>query len=118
METLAHTSTLGTNIRTLRENMGLSQQQLAEYLGISRGEVSYFENESRKPNLVVLEKLANLFGIDMADLLTPDAAAQALHSEFAFRASDMQAAQLEQIASFRRIVSNSMKMTNLLNREE
>ena len=119
MELQAQVPSLGTNIRTLRDNMGLTQQKLADYLGVSRVEVSYFENDSRKPNLAILQKLSNLFGVELADLLTPDPSAQALNSAFAFRAAgDLEAAQLEQIAGFRRIVANYIKMTNLLNSEK
>ena len=110
---------LGHNIKTLRENMGLSQQLLAEYLGVSRGEISYFETEARKPNLTVLRKLSDLFGISLAELLSTEPTTQTLNAAFAFRsAGTLGLTHLEQIASFRRIVSNYVRMDNLLNRED
>ena len=38
--------TLGKNIKVFRSEMGLSQQQIADYLGINRVEVSYYETHS------------------------------------------------------------------------
>ncbi|TGE20892.1 XRE family transcriptional regulator [Hymenobacter metallicola] len=119
MKTQATTPTLGKNIKMLRTNMGLTQQQLADYLEVSREEVSYFENQTRKPSVAVLHKLTDLFGVDLADILSPDPSAQALNAAFAFRSvGELQAAQLQQIAAFRRIVSNYVKMDNLLSRED
>ncbi|QKG54971.1 helix-turn-helix domain-containing protein [Hymenobacter sp. BRD67] len=110
---------LGNNIKTLRENMGLNQQLLAEYLGVSRGEVSYFETEARRPNLTILRKLSDLFGVSLADLLSTEPTVQALNAAFAFRsAGAISLTHLEQIASFRRIVSNYVRLDNLLSRED
>lgn len=38
---------LGKNLKLFREKLGLSQQQLADYLEINREEVSYYENAQR-----------------------------------------------------------------------
>ena len=119
MTTQATVPGLGSNIRTLRENMGLSQQLLADYLGVSRGEVSYFETEARKPNLTIMRKLSDLFGVSLADLLSTEPTIQALNAAFAFRsAGPISLVHLEQIASFRRIVSNYVRLDNLLSRED
>ncbi|OUJ68996.1 hypothetical protein BXP70_27160 [Hymenobacter crusticola] len=115
----AQGSSLGNNIKAFRTNMELSQQQLADFLGVKREMVSYFENGTRKPSILLLEKLANLFGINLADLLSNNPQEQQLAAAFAFRASgELGAPQLEQVADFRRIVTNYLKMQELLKREQ
>ena len=110
-------SSLGATIKQLRESNGFTQQQLADYLGINRVMLTYFETGERKPTIAELEKLASLFGLDAADLVAPDATTLALNAAFAFRSiGGLQVAHLEHIASFRRIVSNYLKMQRLNHR--
>ena len=117
MEISALTTTLGANIRALREHHGLTQQQLADYLGLNRVQVTQFEAEDRKPNLATLTKLADLFGLDLAELLSPDPLAASLTEAFAFRSADaLSADQLGHIAAFRRIITQYTKMDRLLSR--
>lgn len=114
MSTQAPDSNLGTTIKRLRTSNGFTQDQLAEYLGIGRVMLAHFESGERKPSIAALEKLATLYGIDVADLLNPTADTEALNAAFAFRAAgDFQPSDLEHIASFRRIVSNYLKMKRL-----
>lgn len=49
---------LGPKIKALRKENGLTQQQLADKLGVSKGIVSAYENSSRYPSYDVLIKLA------------------------------------------------------------
>lgn len=107
-------TSLGATIKQLREGHGLTQQQLADYLEVNRVVLSYFESGERKPALPVLEKLASLFGLEVADLLAPDATTQTLNAAFAFRsAGSLHSQHLAHIASFRRIVSNYLKMKRI-----
>lgn len=116
MSTPATIPALGATIKSLREGNGLTQQQLADYLGVNRVQLAYFESGERKPAVAALEKLANLFGLEVADLLAPDDTTQALNAAFAFRsAGNLQPSHLEHIASFRRIVTNFLKMKRLAN---
>ena len=59
---------IGRNLRSLREKRGLTQENVAEYLGISRSIISYYEIGDRTTTLAHLEKLADLFGVEVADL--------------------------------------------------
>ena len=105
---------VGATIKQLRESNGFTQQQLADYLGIGRVTLTHYETGQRKPPLPLLEKLATLYGLELADLLSPDATTQALNAAFAFRsAGELQPSHLEQIASFRRVVANYLKMKRL-----
>ena len=61
--------TLGETIRTLRKNAGLSQEALAEKLGVSRQAVSKWENDLSCPDITLLPQLARLFGVTTDELL-------------------------------------------------
>ncbi len=63
----------GQTIIELRKRAGLTQEQLAEKLFVSRELVSKWENGSRRPAGEYLKKLAQLLNADLSDLLTHDA---------------------------------------------
>ena len=60
--------TLGENIAGLRKKMGLSQEQLAEKIGVSRQAVSKWEQDGAQPELDKLIALCRLFPVS-ADVL-------------------------------------------------
>ncbi len=47
----------GRQIKVLRKNLGLTQVEFAEKLGVSFGSVNRWENEKRKPSRLAMEKL-------------------------------------------------------------
>jgi transcriptional regulator with XRE-family HTH domain len=59
----------GETIKTLRSNKNLSQQQLADKLFVSRSSVANWESGRRKPDLVLILRLANIFNIDPSMLI-------------------------------------------------
>jgi transcriptional regulator with XRE-family HTH domain len=72
---------LGRNLRRLRTQQGLSQEDFAEVLKIHRTYVGGLERGERNPSLQVIERLADELGVDPVDLLVePDAAAPALRA--------------------------------------
>ena len=52
----------------LRRREGLSQQDLADRLGLSKSAISMYENDARKPSFEVLEAIADYFNIGMGTL--------------------------------------------------
>jgi len=61
---------LGARIRSLREEIGLSQAQLAEQAGLSQGYLSQIENnEVQNPSASVLFRLAQALHVDPRCLL-------------------------------------------------
>lgn len=50
-------------IRTIRKNAGMTQQQFAERLGISRNTVATYETSSRVPIDAVLVSICREFGV-------------------------------------------------------
>ena len=108
---------IAQNIKLYREKIGISQENLANYLGVSRGEVNYYENGKRAVPTNVIEKAAKLFGIDEYDLYSNDIESQQANIAFAFRADYLTIKDLETIADFRKIVLNYLKMTKTLYNE-
>ena len=61
--------TIGTNIKRLRQNKGATQEQLGEVLGISSQAVSKWENGSALPDIMILPRIADYFGISIDELM-------------------------------------------------
>jgi transcriptional regulator with XRE-family HTH domain len=62
---------LGRRIKQIRVSLGMSQQSLAEKLGVSRPSISQIENGARKVCAEELEKLAAVFNLSVDALLDP-----------------------------------------------
>ena len=60
---------LAQNIRTQRKAHSLTQENLAEAIGVTVGAVSKWENGTTSPDLVTLMGLADLFGTSVDALL-------------------------------------------------
>ncbi len=65
---------LPENLQFLRARSGVTQEQLAERLDVSRQSVSKWESGSAYPEMDTLLKLCNMFHIDLDTLLRGDAA--------------------------------------------
>ena len=61
--------TLGERILNYRKRAGMSQERLAELLGVSRQAVSKWEGDAAQPELDKIVALARLFGITTDQLL-------------------------------------------------
>ena len=61
---------LGENLKSLRKEKGISQETLAEYLGISVQAVSKWENNLSYPDIEFLPTLANYYEVTVDYLLT------------------------------------------------
>lgn len=59
---------LGKKIRALRFKAGLTQEQLAEKLGVGAQSVSKWENAVAMPDITALPLLAEIFGVSIDDL--------------------------------------------------
>ena len=61
--------TIGKRIMENRKRLGLTQDQLAEQLGVTAQAVSKWENDQSCPDITMLPKLAEIFGTSTDDLL-------------------------------------------------
>lgn len=112
------TEVLGRNLASIREKRGLSQEALAEYLGISRVSVTHYESGNRAVPLVVLEKLADLFGVELSELTSTHSKESEVAVAFAFRKEDLLKEDLHSIGNFQRFVKNYLKMIRLRDEEK
>ena len=53
----------GLRLRELREKKRLSQQQLADWLGLTRSSISNYENNTQTPPADTLVRLADIYGV-------------------------------------------------------
>lgn len=60
---------LGGKIQGLRKSRGITQKELADFLGYSESLISYIEKGERKISAEDLQKIAKLFSVDIDFLL-------------------------------------------------
>ena len=60
--------TIGKKIKQLRRDKGLSQNELAEVLGVTGQAVSKWESDTSQPDIGLLPDLAAYFGVAIDDL--------------------------------------------------
>lgn len=63
------TNTLGSRIVECRKKKGITQDQLAEYIGVTSQAVSKWENDLSCPDITILPQLADYFNITIDELL-------------------------------------------------
>lgn len=59
---------LGRRLKSLRVSHGLTQQDVADYMGMTRVAVGYLEQGRRIPSLTTLHRIASLYGMTIAEL--------------------------------------------------
>ena len=73
--------TLGNRLQRLRQRQGLSQDALAEKLGVSRQAVSKWERDEAVPEVEKLLRLSELYGVSLDELVKGDATQSAPQGE-------------------------------------
>lgn len=63
------TKRVGANLRRAREELGISQEDLADRAGLHRTYVSGVERGIRNPTVTVLEKIAKALKVKSSTLL-------------------------------------------------
>jgi len=63
---------IGSNIKRLRREMNITQEQLAEYLGLSSRSVSQWECERTSPDISQIPALCHIFDVSSDVLLGID----------------------------------------------
>lgn len=58
-----------SNLRTLRESVNLTQQQLADKLQTTQRKISYWESGKIQPDLESLWAIADLFDVTIDELI-------------------------------------------------
>ncbi|MFY9394731.1 MAG: helix-turn-helix transcriptional regulator, partial [Halanaerobiales bacterium] len=63
---------IAANLRFLRNRNGLSQEEVAEKIGVSRQSVAKWENGESLPDILKCEALADLYDVSLNDLVRHD----------------------------------------------
>lgn len=66
------TPLLAAKLTELRQNSNYSQQDIADYLGMTREGYSHYERNAREPSLNALVKLCKLYQIDISELINEE----------------------------------------------
>ena len=62
----------GENLKRVREQKGITQQTLADYLYVTRQAVSRWEGGSRYPDIMTAKKMAQFLEVSLDELLSDD----------------------------------------------
>ncbi len=63
---------LPSNIRLLRKQKKWSQEELAQAIGLNRGNIASYENGTAEPKICNLLKMASLFEVSLLNLIQKD----------------------------------------------
>ena len=108
---------LSENIRALRKKQGYTQEQIADYLGISTAAVTQYETGTRLVPATTVSKLSILFTVDEYEMYQEEPQQMQLLSAFAFRADELQTKDLKSISEFKKIVLNYFHLSTALQNE-
>ena len=70
---------VGNKLRTVREERGLSQRELAQLAGISTNAISLIERDENSPSVSTLQSLAGALNVKMSYFFDDHAPPQVLH---------------------------------------
>lgn len=62
---------LSASLRTLRLNVGMKQETVAEFLHVSRSTYSYYETGGATPSVFTLYSLCQLYDVPMETFFAP-----------------------------------------------
>ena len=81
---------LSEKLKSLRKEKGISQENLAKYLGVTFQAVSKWENSTTMPDIMLLPEIARFFGITVDELLCVEKIDEnRLFSEYEAKASSL-----------------------------
>lgn len=99
-------------LKQLRKESRITQEQLAEYLGVDQSMITKIENGTRSLNITLIDKICSLFGCSEAYLMGEDD--KYIPLTFAFRSNGIQKEDLESIAAVNKIVMNIRYMNEMI----
>lgn len=105
---------IARNLKLLRENNNFTQEQMSAYLGVGRSAYSNYESGSRSVPLDVMEGVAKLFGVDLSVLFEDSEVSLKSILLCAYRAEDLSKDDMKQVAEFKSIAMNYLRMNKLL----
>lgn len=106
---------IGKNLKLFRGFNRFTQEQVADFLGLNnRSTYSNYESGDREAPLEVLEKCADLYGCDMTLFFEDNETSVNDMLICAFRADNISASDMAEVAKFKNVVKNYLKINTLL----
>ena len=106
---------IGKRLQELRESKGLSQSDLAKYLGISQPLLSQIEAGNRNLNLSLLDNLCALYGCTDSYILCKSDEYNPVN--FSFRSKNAAREDLDCISSVNKIITNMCFLKEIIDEE-
>ena len=105
---------IGRNLKYLREANHFTAQNVADCLAINRSAYANYEAGLREMPLNLLERAADFLGVDLAVLYEEDESKRPDVLYSAFRMDNLTPEDCREIANFKSIVMNYLKMCERL----
>ena len=100
---------IGKLLQELRKEKGLTQEQLAEQMGVARRTVSRWETGSNMPDLDVLVELSDFYAVDLRELLNGERKSEQMDQEL--KQTILQASDYEgKVSLLRRIRGRTLRL--------
>lgn len=106
--------TIGQRLRTAREAIGFTQEQVAKFLELKRENISYFETGSRPIDTLTLQKIAELYGYKISYFIQETVKDTEPQVSMAFRFSELSENDVKVIAQVKKIALNYNSLRSLL----
>lgn len=106
-------TTIGLIIKGLREKYSYTQEKVANFLSVKREMISFYENGEREVPVEVLEKLSDLFGVELDAFFVDNVDEAVAQVAFAFRKDDLSIEDMKHLSDFGKVVKNFLKIKKL-----
>ena len=73
---------IGSKLKNARNNNGLTQEQAAEVLGVSRQTISNWENNKSYPDIISVIKMSDIYSVSLDHLLKEEKSMKQTYQEF------------------------------------
>ncbi len=105
---------LGGRLKSLREDLGLTQAEVAAELGLSRGALAQIELGQRAPNSMQLARLGDIYDVDIGELLSDEGVRRQRDAVAAlFRSDEQLGGDPDRRETVRRCAQLSREFTHL-----
>lgn len=111
---------IGNKIKALRKARGITQEQLANAIGISFQAVSKWENNIALPDITLIPMLANYFGVSMDELFDfslaekENAVRNIVDEAYEYRETDPQKSRVILEEGLKKYPENDILLNNML----
>lgn len=96
------------NLRKLRMQRGISQQQLADVIGVSQQSINKYENHSVEPDIDTMSAMADFFNVSIDYLVGRT------ESDFSIKQYDITESEIKLITDYRRVGAKEKELIHTL----